>query len=223
MFKTKLQNPRANIDRNAGVDVQVIGAGLSRTGTSSLVAAMQILGFGPSFHFTEIIYNPEYAPILERLLQAFRITGSRFAPKSREESDAMKDELKNIFRGYKSTFDAPACHFVPELMELYPHAKVLLSVRDSDETWYKSVQDTVKIVEKHWYRLLTLPMGSRPITDLVEQCNNVLGRHSEGKSRKENHSQHNQWIREIVPKDKLFEVLQLLLFIWFESTNFGEW
>ena len=212
MFKVKLQNPRANIDRNAGVDVQVIGAGLPRTGTSSLVAAMEILGFGPSFHFTEVIYNQEYVPIIERLLQAFRITGSRFSPKSKEESDAMKDELKNIFRGYKSTLDTPACHFVPELMELYPHAKVLLSVRDSDETWYKSVQDTVKIAEKRWYKWLTLPTGAKPINDLVKQCSNVLEQHSEGKSRKENHSLHNQWIREIVPNDKLLEVLQLLRF-----------
>ena len=85
-------------------------------------------------------------------------------------------------------------------------------MRDSDETWYKSVQDTIKIAEKHWYRLLTLPMGTKPIVNLAGQCSNVLERHSEGKSRKENHSLHNQWIREIVPNDKLLEVLQLLLF-----------
>ena len=58
MFKLELQD-RTTIDRNAGDIVQVIGAGLPRTGTSSLVAAMEILGFGPSFHFTEVVYNPE--------------------------------------------------------------------------------------------------------------------------------------------------------------------
>ena len=206
MFKVKLPNPRANIDCNAAGDiVQVIGAGLPRTGTSSLVAAMEILGFGPSFHFTEIFYNPGYAPILERLLQAFRITGSRFAPKSKEESDTMKDQLKDIYRGYKSTFDNPSCHFVPELIELYPHAKVLLSVRDSDEVWYKSMQDTIPVMTKWWYVLLTLPIGLKPIVDLGGQCNDVIERHSQGKSRKENHSLHNQWIREIVPKERLLE------------------
>ena len=65
------------------------------------------------------------------------MTDSRFVPKSKEESDAMKDQLKGVFQGYKSTFDIPGCFFVPELMELYPHAKVLLSVRDSGEVWYK--------------------------------------------------------------------------------------
>ena len=206
MFKVKLQD-HTNIDRNAGDIVQVIGAGLPRTGTSSLVVAMEILRFGPSFHFTKVLYNPEYAPIFERPLQAFRITGSRFAPKSKKESDAMKDHLKDIYWGYKCTLDNPSCNFVPELMEFYPHAKVLLSVRDSDETWYKSVQDTnIEIGKKWWFRFLMFPIGFKSIADLARQCCNVIARYSQGKSRKENHSLHNQWIREIVLRERLLEV-----------------
>ena len=207
MLKAELHNPRANIDRNVAGDIaQVIGAGLPRTGTSSLVAAMQILGFGPSFHFTEIYYNPEYIPIFERHLQAFLMTGSHFAPRGKEESEAIKHDLKGVFQGYKSIFDTPACHFVPELMELYPHAKVVLSVRDSDEAWFKSVQDTIEMLKKQWYRLSTLPIGAKPINDFAKQCSDVLNQYSGGESRKENHSLHNQWIREIVPREKLLEV-----------------
>ena len=210
MFKVKMQNPRANIDRDvAGDIIQVIGAGLPRTGTSSLVAAMEILGFGPSFHLTEVYYNPGYAPIFGRLLQAFRMTDSRFVPKSKEESDAMKDQLKDIFRGYKSTFDTPTCYLVPELMELYPHAKVLLSVRDSDEAWYKSVQDTISITAKWWYAPLTLPIVTKPVNDLLKQSRNVLHQYSGGKPRKENHTLHNQWAKEVVPKERLLEVCKL--------------
>ena len=217
MSKVKMKNLPANIDRN----VQVIGAGLPRTGTSSLVAAMKILGFGPSFHFSELFYNPGYAPILNRLLQAFRMTDSRFVPKSKEESDAMKDQLKDLFRGYKSTLDAPACLFVPELMELYPHAKVLLSVRDSDEAWYKSVQDTISVVLKWWYVLLTSPMGIKPILELGKQCFNVIDQYSQGKSRKENHNLHNRWIREIVPKENLLEVCTLPYRLVYKSVRFN--
>ena len=122
----------------------------------------------------------------------------------------MKDQLKEVFRGYKSMFDNPACLFVPELMELYPHAKVVLSVRDNDEAWYKSVRDSISVVGKRWYELLVLPMGIRPIFDLAKLCFNVLKQYSEGKLRKENHSLHNQWIREIVPKEKLLEVCTTL-------------
>ena len=219
-----MQNPPAKIDRNAaGGIVQVIGAGLPRTGTTSLVAAMEILGFGPSFHFTEVFYNPECAPIFERLLLAFR--GSRFAPKSKEESDAMKDQLKDLFRGYKSTLDAPGCLFIPELMELYPHAKVLLSVRDSDEAWYKSVQDNLFVMGKWWYMLLTFPMGLKPVLELGGQCFNVIERHSQGNSGKESHSLHNQWIREIVPKENLLEVCAHIAWYInrFDSTNVWVW
>ena len=222
MFKVKMQNPPANIDRNAAGDiVQVIGAGLPRTGTSSLVAAMEILGFGPSFHFTEVVYNPECAPILQRLLQAFRMTDSRFVPKSKEELDAMKDQLKDLFRGYKSTFDTPACLFVPELMELYPHAKVLLSMRDSDSAWYKSVQDNLSVMGKWWYMLLTLPMGRKPILELGSQCFNVIERYSQGNSRKENHSLHNQWIRKIVPQENLLEVCTFPYRLVYKSVRFS--
>ena len=222
MFKVKMQNPPANIDHNvAGGIIQVIGAGLPRTGTTSLVAAMEILGFGPSFHFTEVFYNPGYAPIFERLLLALRITGSRFAPKSKEESDVMKNQLKDIFRGYNSTLDTPGCLFVPELMELYPHAKVLLSVRDSDEAWHKSVQGTLSVMGKRWYMLLTLPMGLKPILDLGGQCFNVIEQYSRGNSRKENHSLHNQWIREIVPKENLLEVCIFSYRLVYKSVRFN--
>lgn len=205
-FKEKLQNPRANIDPNAGDTLQVIGAGLPRTGTSSLVAAMEILGFGPSFHFTEVVYNLEYASKFERLLQAFRIPGSRFAPKSNEESDAMKDELRSIFRGYKSSLDSPACHFVPELMDLYPDAKVLLSVRDNDEVWWRSIQDTIGMMQKRWYQILTLPTRRGRIMQMEEQTIEARKQGTGGKSRAELHSMHNRMIRGIVPEEKLLEV-----------------
>ena len=65
-IKLELQDC-TTIDRNTGDIVQVIGAGLPPMGTSSLVGAMEILGFGPSFHFTEVVCNPEYASTFSRL------------------------------------------------------------------------------------------------------------------------------------------------------------
>ena len=58
MFKLELKDC-TTIDCNAGDIVQVIGVGQPRTGTLSLLAAMEILGFDPSSHFTEVIHNPE--------------------------------------------------------------------------------------------------------------------------------------------------------------------
>lgn len=212
-----IQNPQAKVDSKAGDVLQVIGAGLPRTGTSSLVVALGILGFGPSHHFTEVIYKPESAPVFDRLIQACRIPTSRFAPKSKAESAAILDELREIFRGYKSSLDGPACHFVPELMELYPNAKVVLSVRDNDEVWYKSLMDTVGIQSYDWYWYLKMPTGTLGFTRLARTFFEAWKQGTGGQLRPELHSMHTQWVRKVVPKEKLLEVCTFPFPIGFSS------
>ena len=41
--------------------MRVIGAGFGRTGTASLKAALEELGFGPCYHMTEVFEHPEHA------------------------------------------------------------------------------------------------------------------------------------------------------------------
>ena len=103
--------------------LKVIGAGYPRTGTSSLKLALEQLGFGPCHHMREIIMNPSSAaPWVE-------------AAEGRPDWDA-------IFDGYQSCTDAPGCLFWRELAEVYPDAKILLSVRDP-HAWFESTQATV--------------------------------------------------------------------------------
>jgi sulfotransferase family protein len=47
-----------------------------------------------------------------------------------------------IFEGYNSTTDWPGAFFWRELIDVYPEAKVLLSVRDADG-WERSMADTI--------------------------------------------------------------------------------
>ena len=54
-------------------------------------------------------------------------------------------EWNDVFAGYQATVDWPACSFYKELMEKYPNAKVILTVRDPAK-WYKSVRDTIYIM-----------------------------------------------------------------------------
>jgi hypothetical protein len=42
-------------------ELRVIGAGLPRTGTTSLKVALEILGFGPCHHMSEIMQKPNRA------------------------------------------------------------------------------------------------------------------------------------------------------------------
>ena len=92
---------------------EIIGAGLCRTGTSSTLVALEKLGLGPVYHMKE--------EVTENLLGHW----VAFA-------DGNKDAVLNLIDevGYKSTLDPIICFF-EELMEKYPNAKVLLTVRDS--------------------------------------------------------------------------------------------
>jgi hypothetical protein len=59
--------------------MKVIGAGLGRTGTSSLQAAMEILGFGPCYHMTEVFAHPEHVPVWEAAVRGNPSSGRAFS------------------------------------------------------------------------------------------------------------------------------------------------
>jgi hypothetical protein len=104
--------------------LKLIGAGLGRTGTLSLKAALERIGYGPCFHMIEVLTAPE--------------RGRHWLEQTRSGIHAWDA----IFRGYRATVDWPAAAFWRELVERYPDAKVLLSLRDADR-WYDSVMNTI--------------------------------------------------------------------------------
>jgi Sulfotransferase domain len=104
--------------------LELIGAGLGRTGTLSLKAALEQIGYGPCYHMMEILVAPE--------------RGRYWLEQTRSGSH----DWDAIFRGYRATVDWPAAAFWRELVERYPDAKVLLTRRDSDR-WYDSVMNTI--------------------------------------------------------------------------------
>lgn len=103
--------------------LELIGAGLGRTGTLSLKMALERLGFGPCYHMMELWEHQEHA--LEWVRAA----------------DGHPD-WNHLLGGYRSTVDYPACTFWRELAQIYPAARVLLSVRDPDR-WFESTQATI--------------------------------------------------------------------------------
>jgi hypothetical protein len=105
------------------VAIRVIGAGFGRTGTASLKLALDQLGFGPSYHMSEVMADPGAVPLWERAAEGH-------------------PDWDTILDGYQSTTDFPACTYWRELMEHYPDAKVILTVRDA-ESWYESVHATI--------------------------------------------------------------------------------
>ena len=104
--------------------LKVIGAGFGRTGTMSLKAALEELGFDPCYHMSEVFENPVHIETWD--------AAANGGPVNWEQ----------LLGGYEATVDWPGCSFYEELMAKYPDAKVLLSVRDPDR-WYESVSNTI--------------------------------------------------------------------------------
>jgi Sulfotransferase domain len=103
--------------------LQVIGAGLGRTGTLSLKVALEQLGFDRCYHMTEVLINPAHAPLWIEAAEG-------------------RPDWQRLFDGYRATVDYPGCRHWRELADAYPEAKVILSLRDPDK-WFESTQATI--------------------------------------------------------------------------------
>ena len=103
--------------------MQVIGAGLPRTGTLTQKLALERLGFGPCYHWVDVIADLDRVAQWERALDG--------------EAD-----WEEIFGASVATVDWPGGFFYAELAAAYPQAKVLLSVRDP-QRWEPSFRETI--------------------------------------------------------------------------------
>lgn len=107
------------------MSLKIIGAGIGRTGTHSLKLALEELGFGPCYHMEElIVHHPENIK--------YWIDAKAGKPTNWDK----------VFDGFQSAVDLPTFFFYKELMNAYPNAKVILTMRNP-ESWYKSFGDTI--------------------------------------------------------------------------------
>ncbi|KAJ5766330.1 uncharacterized protein N7511_003946 [Penicillium nucicola] len=107
------------------ITLKVIGAGLPRTATSSLQAALETLGYTPCLHMAQIIPHADRQQLL--------ITATH-------EKDPSKRQklLYTLTAGYAAVCDMPAIFFLPDLMDMYPDAQVILTTRPSAQIWAQS-------------------------------------------------------------------------------------
>lgn len=92
--------------------MKILGVGLSRTGTLSLHAALQILGLS-SLHYDTVRLNDV-------------LDGSNIRPDFRRYDDI------------DAVVDLPAAYFYDEFLIAYPDCKCVLTVRSVDD-WWRSV------------------------------------------------------------------------------------
>ena len=134
--------------------MKVIGAGLPRTATTTQMFALEQLDCGPCYHMRDLLMDLETGlPLWEAVADG------------RPDWDA-------IFGEACSTVDWPSAYYYRQLMDHYPDAKVLLSVRGGEE-WARSMQKTIwgmwygdsvlhwlnearKVVDPLWARYIAL-------------------------------------------------------------------
>lgn len=124
--------------------MKVIGVGVGRTGTLSLKAALERLGLGPCFHGRHVLDHPDRLPLWE-------------AAAAGEPVD-----WHTVLAGYASTVDWPGAAFWRQLTDAFPHAKIILTVRDADG-WYDSVSKTI-------FRMF----GDGPSDDRIDEARRIV-------------------------------------------------
>lgn len=104
--------------------LQVIGAGLGRTGTMTLKTALEMLGLGRCHHMVEVFQDPAQIPFW------------------RAAAGGEAVDWDAGFAGYRCAVDWPSAHFWRATTAHYPDAKVILSRRDP-QRWYESMSETI--------------------------------------------------------------------------------
>jgi hypothetical protein len=103
--------------------MKLIGAGLPRTGTLSQKVALEMLGLGPCYHMVNVLGDLSNVEPWQRVYDG-------------------EIRASEVLAGCQSTVDWPGAFFVDSLLEDFPDAKVLLSVRDG-ESWERSMTETI--------------------------------------------------------------------------------
>lgn len=130
--------------------MQVIGSGFGRTGTMSMKHALEELGMGPCYHMEEVMRTPGHVAMWHDI--------GRGRPA----------DWQRLFSGYGSAVDFPASVVYQELMEAFPDAKVVHTVRDP-ERWYESTLETIyqgRTLVPRWMQRL-VPFTGR-FADMVD-------------------------------------------------------
>lgn len=169
--------------------LEVIGAGLGRTGTNSLAVALEQLGVGRCYRWSVLQRRPRD---IRRWLDIVR------------GGPADWDQL---YAGFKATVDWPGCLFYRELAAHYPQAKVILSVRDP-EAWYASARRTIyrAIEETPRWAVRLAPGAVRRYAELIETAvwqGTFEGRFADKAAAIAAFERHNAAVIASIPPERL--------------------
>jgi hypothetical protein len=162
--------------------LQVVGAGVGRTGTHSLKIALEQLLGGPCHHMVEVFAHPEEIGVWTDAI------------------DGKAIDWGALMSGYTAQVDWPGGSFWPELSAANPEALVLLSTRDPDK-WYTSCSNTIfggmrAMVDggDQWMAAM-LRLFKERFSDEIEDRDAMTAAYE----------RHNEAVRAAIPKERLLD------------------
>ena len=168
--------------------MKVFGAGFGRTGTMSLKFALEKLRIGPCYHMREVVSRPSHIKLWYDISRGEHPNWNR------------------LFSGFNSAVDFPVCLFYKQLINIFPEAKFILTLRDFD-TWYISTANTIYKVPSilpDWFERVVYPIRMF----IVMQVNLIWvglfkNNFSDRDSTKLVYYEHIESVKKIIPADKL--------------------
>lgn len=123
------------------------------------------------------------------------------------DRERCKKILKEVTAGYTSCTDMPPCAMLPELVEIYPNAKVIIVTRDPDRWWASMEEHLTKVLP--WWGPFLMPLAARGrwFPDFaniwLEDVDELVG--GRDKWGPQIMIKHNEMCRTLVPKDRQLE------------------
>ena len=168
---------------------------MPRTGTLTQKVALEMLGFGPCYHMVDVLADLDQAKLWQRALDG-------------------EAPWEQIFDGFNSTVDWPGGYFYRELIDVYPDAKVLLSVREP-QAWERRMRETVWAV-RHGESLVRLLSSAqahvnpqwRGFLEMIDRLvwegeGTFASGHAEPQQLIDTMIRHNREVEEVVPSERL--------------------
>jgi hypothetical protein len=167
------------------VSLRLVGAGVGRTGTTSLQAALEQLFGGPCYHMMKVFGHPDHVPLWHAA------------------TEGTMPDWDALFEGYAAAVDWPASAFWRQLSEHYPDSPVLLSTRDTAEQWWHSADRTIFEVFKG---TTARPPGSDEWFEMTKAL--FLNTFADPRDKDAciaAYERHNAEVRGTIPADRLID------------------
>jgi hypothetical protein len=165
------------------VALQLVGAGLGRTGTLSLKAALERLLGGRCYHMVEVFGRPADIAVWQAA------------------AEGSLPDWEVLFADFDATVDWPSAAFWEPIAAAFPDAPVLLSTRADGEVWWRSASRTI------------FDTGAESPPDFEPQrrmweavaTNRFTSDWNDQRAAIEAYDRHNAYVRATVERDRLVE------------------